>query len=451
MVLAWQLVNEAEVKPSAASSVCSANAGTMLRDFAADVGGLVKSIDPNHLVSLGTLGTGQCGAANDDYSLVHSVSAIDLCEYHDYGSPAAPMPGDPYNGLAKRLQQCQVLNKPLFVGETGIVPTDVGGSLGARANAFAAKLDTQFRAGVVGLMAWAWNKDGSTLGDYDIGPGDPLLGVLSEPWPQDDDGDGVASSIDVGTAAFDDAAGTTGKIVDTGGLWTLVGDAPTAGDGVRVRTGPGAGAALIDACGFSTSVVAGSDAVLTCGSIRVGVSSGSVRVVLSPDTYVAVSGGSQATVTSLGDDRFTVDEVSRVGGGSVTVSVEGVTQEVPVGGTTSVAAWDFEGFFAPLRGLQPFETNAGRTLPLKWRLVDSKGQPVASLTFASLDVTEVGCALGSTADLPAEAIHGGLQNLGDGYYQLDWRTPRSYARSCKLVTLGVGDGSLHQIEVRFSR
>ena len=27
-------------------------------------------------------------------------------------------------------------------------------------------------------MAWAWDKDGSTLGDYDIGPGDPALDVL---------------------------------------------------------------------------------------------------------------------------------------------------------------------------------------------------------------------------------------------------------------------------------
>jgi hypothetical protein len=52
---------------------------------------------------------------------------------------------------------------------------------------------------------------------------------------------------------------------------------------------------------------------------------------------------------------------------------------------------------------------------------------------------------------PAEAVPGGLQNLGDGYYQLDWRTPRSYARSCKLVTVAIADGARHQVEVRFTR
>ena len=41
---------------------CSPNAAAILKAFAADVSGLVKSIDPNHLVSLGTIGGGQCGA-----------------------------------------------------------------------------------------------------------------------------------------------------------------------------------------------------------------------------------------------------------------------------------------------------------------------------------------------------------------------------------------------------
>ena len=59
-ILAWQLVNEPEVGDCGAVPESTATAD--LKAFATDVSGLIKSIDPNHLVSLGTLGTGQCGA-----------------------------------------------------------------------------------------------------------------------------------------------------------------------------------------------------------------------------------------------------------------------------------------------------------------------------------------------------------------------------------------------------
>ncbi len=178
-ILAWQLVNEAEVKPSAGATSCSPGAPDILTDFAADIGGWVKALDPEHLVSLGTIGGGQCGAQGGEYAQVHAVDAIDLCEYHDYNAPSAPMPGDQWNGLQVRLDQCAALDKPLFVGETGIRPNDVGGTLEARANAFDAKFDAQFQAGVVGELVWAWSSLGSTLGDFDVGPDDPTIDVLA--------------------------------------------------------------------------------------------------------------------------------------------------------------------------------------------------------------------------------------------------------------------------------
>ena len=176
-ILAWQLVNEAEVKP-ARDGPCSAKAAKVLKAFAKDMSSEIKSIDKNHLVSLGTLGGGQCGAQGAEYQDVMSVRTLDLCEFHDYDYAAA-MPGDIFNGLQTRLDQCAALSKPLFVGELGIRPTDVGGTLADRANTLEAKLSAQFSAGIVGALAWAWDKDGSTLADFDIGPGDPALGVLA--------------------------------------------------------------------------------------------------------------------------------------------------------------------------------------------------------------------------------------------------------------------------------
>ncbi len=40
---------------------------------------------------------------------------------------------------------------------------------------------------------------------------------------------------------------------------------------------------------------------------------------------------------------------------------------------------------------------------------------------------------------------------GDGYYQFNWKTPTSYASSCKTVRLGLGDGAVHTAEFAFRR
>ena len=177
-IMAWQLVNEPEVGDCGA--VQEPAATTLLRDFAADVTGVIRSVDPMHLISLGTLGGGQCGAQGDDYQTVMSVPGLDLCEYHDY-TPGQPIPGDEFNGLQKRIDQCNALGKPLLVGEMGVKPNDVGGTLARRADVVAGKLCAQLSAGVAGELLWAWSKDGSKLDDYDIGPGDPVLGALT-PW-----------------------------------------------------------------------------------------------------------------------------------------------------------------------------------------------------------------------------------------------------------------------------
>jgi uncharacterized repeat protein (TIGR01451 family) len=177
----WQLINEAEVTPCPPGDL---QPYQTLHDWAADVSGLVKSIDSNHLVSLGTIGSGQCGADGPRYEDLHAIPTIDMCEYHDYGSPNVGIPGDQYNGLQVRIDQCNDLNKPIFVGEAGIIPNDVGGTLQARADAFRTKIEAQFAAGVRGFLAWAWSPQVppvSTLDNYDIGPGDPALDALIGP------------------------------------------------------------------------------------------------------------------------------------------------------------------------------------------------------------------------------------------------------------------------------
>ncbi|MDQ6711252.1 MAG: cellulase family glycosylhydrolase [Candidatus Dormibacteraeota bacterium] len=171
-ILAWQLMNEAEDRT--ASGRCNAGAPRTLKQFTADMAGLVKGIDGNHLLSLGTWGLRDCGTDGSAYQDVHSVPGIDLCEIHDY-SAAGPAAAQ----LALRLRQCRALGKPLFVGEIGVRVQDAG-SLANRAAMLRGKLAADFGAGVVGALVWDWADRGqAAYSGYEVQPGDPALAVLA--------------------------------------------------------------------------------------------------------------------------------------------------------------------------------------------------------------------------------------------------------------------------------
>ncbi len=201
----WQLVNEAQAQTKLPSGalICDNNAGKLaLRSFADDMVGVLKAVDPNHLVNLGTLGGSQCGMAGSDaYQYIHD-GLVDVCEYHDYGSSAAALPSGP-DLLAQRVRDCDTLPsgaKPLFIGEAGIqgnVQPDGGPaacqpwpgcspfpvtteSLVLRAQLFEAKIKAAFAAGVDGYAIWVKSPYYSSTADiYAIGDGDPTEGALA--------------------------------------------------------------------------------------------------------------------------------------------------------------------------------------------------------------------------------------------------------------------------------
>ena len=88
-------------------------------------------------------------------------------------------------------------------------------------------------------------------------------------------------------------------------------------------------------------------------------------------------------------------------------------------------------------------SKAGQAIPLKWRLMDANGVGITTLTSVSVIASSVGCTAGTTDDPLEEyaASSSGLQNLGDGYYQFNWKTPTTYANSCKTIKLNLGEAS----------
>ena len=115
--------------------------------------------------------------------------------------------------------------------------------------------------------------------------------------------------------------------------------------------------------------------------------------------------------------------------------------------------YGFVGFAQPVDGNTLNSAKAGRTIPLKWRVVDADQNPITDLSDVIVKATTLICATGTTPDAIEEYAAGmlGLQNLGDGYYQWNWQTPTGYAKSCKTLTLDLGDGTTHTAAFTFTK
>jgi Ca2+-binding RTX toxin-like protein len=159
-------------------------------------------------------------------------------------------------------------------------------------------------------------------------------------------------------------------------------------------------------------------------------------VVVEASVTDALSG---AVAASTSAPAVTTD----VGAKTVSLAAEDYAGNTATKSCPYSVAYAFDGFSAPVAnaGL-PNEVNAGQAVPLKFHLTDAAGNPVTSLRSARLSVASLLCTLGSTDDLLEETTTGssGLQNHGDGWYQLNWKTPGAYASSCKTLRLDLGEG-----------
>ncbi len=154
-----------------------------------------------------------------------------------------------------------------------------------------------------------------------------------------------------------------------------------------------------------------------------------------------VADGTPIDTATVGGKTFTVDAADNAGNTSSLTHDYGV-------------AYLFTGFFTPVDNLPARNVaKAGQAIPLKWRVTDANGAPVTTLTNVSVSASNLVCSIGPTTDAVEEYASGssGLQNLGDGYYQFNWKTPKSYGGSCKTVKVNVGDNVVHTAEFSFTR
>jgi hypothetical protein len=113
----------------------------------------------------------------------------------------------------------------------------------------------------------------------------------------------------------------------------------------------------------------------------------------------------------------------------------------------------FSGFNAPVSADEVNVIKAGSTVPLKWTLHDATQEPVANLNSVQLRVTTVSCDPDAEEDPITETASGasGLQYLGDGNYQYNWKTAKTYAASCRTLSVDLGEGASRTVQFRFTR
>ena len=199
-------------------------------------------------------------------------------------------------------------------------------------------------------------------------------------------------------------------------------------------------------------IAAGSEVTITCGSITVGVIQGEAEVILGGGlAVVSIPAGGATRITDNPDGSFAVENL---GEGDLSVNVDGTETTIGSGDSRGIEAWDFQGFAAPVDNPDVMNiAKAGQAVPLRWRLVGADGQPVVGLSTAKVTVSSLPCSQGMTPDLLEEGASGssGIQDLGNGNYQFNWKAPKSYARSCKVMRLDVGDGVTHDALFEFRK
>ena len=231
---------------------------------------------------------------------------------------------------------------------------------------------------------------------------------------------------------------------------------PTAGVEITVGSGaPGAQVSLSVCGGFPLYVDVNSFVQLTCGSVDIKVVSGSARIVLGGGiTVVSIPAGGAARVADVGGGSYSVQNTGPAGSPSVSLTVDGTTSAILPGPPTTAGTSDFIGFSQPIDNAPVVNRlKAGQAIPVKWRLLTNTGAPITNLSGATITVTTLDCALGTTIDQLEEVVAGssGLLNQGNGNYQLNWQSPKSYAGSCKTLHLNVHDGVTHDARFQFTK
>ena len=237
-------------------------------------------------------------------------------------------------------------------------------------------------------------------------------------------------------------AGATAKVSDLGGGSYSIenlgesGDVTVDVDGESSPVTPGQTTTVSTADTTPPQVVCADAPTFTIRQPGASVSAS----VTDADSGAAASPVSAAANTSQ-VGTFTADVTGSDNAGNSTT----------VGCTFSVR-YAFQGFASPIDNLPTINSaKAGQAVPVKWRITDYLGVGVSDPTsFTSVTTSSVSCSQSASFDaVEVYTGNSGLQYLGNGWWQFNWKTPKSYAGLCREMRLNLADAVTHTAAFTF--
>jgi len=218
----------------------------------------------------------------------------------------------------------------------------------------------------------------------------------------------------------------------------------------------GEGSALASSA-RSVTDAAGNSAVSNVVTVKIDRTAPTLAPTVTPGT-VQLNGTANAMANGT-DARsgIAVQSCATLATGSIGDKTVACSATDRAGNTASAAAgyrvvYGFVGFSSPVQNPSTLNViKAGRSVPLRWRVLDAQGVPVTNLAAATVTATAISCP--STAENRIYTYGGSssqLQNLGNGYYQLDWAAAGSLRGYCRRLELNLGDGEVHPALFKFN-
>lgn len=178
----WEIINEQGISINNANNANHLDTA-VAKKFLGTVAATIKSIDPNHLVESGAVAEYVYSGGAADYQAVHDDPNIDVGSLHEYDY-------DYSNGqiISNHLYTTKAamtrLNKPIIVGETGVMagPSVTGSchtTYDTRANVFKQKITGYMNMDISGVLIWDRTmRDVVDCSDFYVGPGDPTISIV---------------------------------------------------------------------------------------------------------------------------------------------------------------------------------------------------------------------------------------------------------------------------------
>ncbi|MGB2953519.1 MAG: PxKF domain-containing protein [Gaiellaceae bacterium] len=163
--------------------------------------------------------------------------------------------------------------------------------------------------------------------------------------------------------------------------------------------------------------------------------------VVKPNFACSADGGvASCTGVTLNGGNL---DTSTVGPHTLTVTGTDLSGQVTTRAVSYSVRYVFPGFRPPVDNPPVLNiVNAGRTIPVKWLLLDAAGKNVTTLSAViSISSKTIKCP-SATTDPVAVDVPIGLSGLRyDGQYVFNWSTDKAWAGSCRRLFVHFSDGS----------